>query len=157
MNILGCALCCIFGAIFFAASKIVKRNGKYEDYSKFPVTMGKIWHMEDFFGNRWIVSFTNEKGEEVLGMDDVISTNTIHPDKYNIPKVWTMEKIYFWKYDSRGSCLNVSNKEVKYYIHFCNESYYNMGKDASRKSSVVFMIVGIIIMILGFIVLFFAK
>ena len=50
--------------------------------------------MHDFIGDRWIVGFPDETGKEVLGMDDMISSDTFFPNKYHIPKFGTKEKLY---------------------------------------------------------------
>lgn len=79
MNILGCIIFIIIGIIIILfVPKALKYTDK--DYSKYPITTGKVFHQHNFIGNRWIVSFLNEDGKEVLGMDNIISSyNTFNP------------------------------------------------------------------------------
>lgn len=80
MHILGCIIFLIIGiSIIIIATKIFKCEKKeYEkmDYSQYPVATGTVYHMHDFSGDRWIVGFPDETGKEVLGMDDMISSDT---------------------------------------------------------------------------------
>lgn len=131
MSILGCSICLIIGiSIILVAIKIFnneKKNMNKLDYSKYPVATGIVYHMEDFIGDRWTVGFLDETGKEVLGMDDMISSNTFFPNKYHIPKIGLKEKIYYWKYDKKSN-FSVNNQKNEYYIHFCNEELYDLQK-----------------------------
>lgn len=51
MNIFGCIIFLIIGIlIILFVPKLL--NHKNEDYSKYPVTTGKVCHQHDFIGNR---------------------------------------------------------------------------------------------------------
>ncbi len=151
MNILGCIISLIGISIIIIAIKMYKsETKKYEekDYSKYPVTTGTVYHMEDFIGRRWIVGFLDETGKEVLGMDDMMSSSTFFPNKYHIPKFGTKEKVYYWKYNEKSS-FSVNKQRVEYYIHFCNEKLYDLHKKV-RKRSLFFTIgLGIFLIICG--------
>lgn len=155
MNILGCIIFLIIGiSIIIIATKMFKSGTKkYEekDYSKYPVTTGTVYHMEDFIGNRWTVGFLDETGKEVLGMDDMISSNTFFPNKYHIPKVGTKEKVYYWKYNEKSS-FSVNNQKVEYYIHFCNEKLYDLQKKLKKDASFFAIGLGIFLITCGILI-----
>ena len=155
MNILGCIIFLIIGSsIIIIATKIFKSEKKaYEekDYSKYPVVIGTVYHMEDFIGNRWIIGFLDETGKEVLGMDDMISSNTFFPNKYHIPKVGTKEKVYYWKYNENSN-FSVNNQKVEYYIHFCNEELYDLQKKLKRDAYFFIIGLGIFLIICGILI-----
>lgn len=148
MNIFGCIIFLIIGIlIILFVPKLL--NHKNEDYSKYPVTTGKVCHQHDFIGNRWIVSFLDENGKEVLRMDNIISSyNTFSPEKYTIPKVGTEEKIYFWKNDHKSQ-FSINNQKVEYYIHFCNEKLYSLQITKGKRHSTVAIIIGLTFIIFG--------
>ncbi|MEI3530404.1 MAG: hypothetical protein V8Q75_04960 [Bacilli bacterium] len=155
MNLLGCIIFLIIGtSIMIMGSKMLKREKKeYEEkeYSKYPVAIGTVYHMEDFIGDRWIVVFIDETGKEVLGMDDMISSNTFFPNKYHIPKVGTKEKIYYWKYDEKSN-FSVNNQNIEYYIHFCNEDLYDLQKKLKRDACFCAIGLGIFLIICGILI-----
>lgn len=124
---------------------------KKKDYSKFPVTTATIGHMHDFTGDRWIVHFKNEKGIEVLGMDDVISYSTFFPDKYHIPKFGQQEEVYYWEYEGKSN-YRISKQRVEYYIHFCNEDLYELQKIKGKNHSIIAVIIGLAFIICGILI-----
>ena len=148
MNILGCIIFLIIGIfIILFVPKLLKY--KNEDYSEYPVATGEICHQQDFIGNRWIVSFSDESGKEVLGMDNIISSyNTFSPEKYTIPKIGTKEKNYNWKND-HASQFSINNQKVEYYIHFCNEKLYSLQISKGKSHSSFAIIIGLTFIILG--------
>lgn len=153
MNILGGIIFLILGiAIIIFAPKVLKY--KKNDYSKYKVTTGTVYHMHNFFGNRWIVGFIDENGKEVLGMDDVISYDTFSSNRYSIPKFGTKEKVYYWKYDNKSQ-FSIDDKKVEYYIHFCNENLYDLQKTKKKNHSTLAVIFGIVLAVIGIVIFFF--
>lgn len=143
MNIFGCIIFLIIGTsvmIMGLKCQRVKKEYEEKEYSKYPVAVGTIYHMENFIGDRWIVGFIDETGKEVLGMDDMISSNTFCSNKYHIPKFGTEEKIYYWKYDKKSK-FSVNGQNIEYYIHFCNEDFYDFQR--KLKKDACFWIIGI--------------
>ena len=69
MNIVGIIFLIIGISEILIVPKMLKKEMK--EYSKYPVQTGTVCHMEDFIGDRWIVSFIDETGKEVLGTIDV--------------------------------------------------------------------------------------
>lgn len=155
MNILGCIIFIIIGIIIILfVPKALKYTDK--DYSKYPITTGKVFHQHNFIGNRWIVSFLNEDGKEVLGMDNIISSyNTFNPEKYTMPKFGTEEKIYFWKYDNESQ-FGINNQKIEYYIHFCNENLYSLQITKCKRHSIIAIILGLLFIIFGILIWLFA-
>jgi len=131
-----------------------KRKYEEKEYSKYPVAIGTVYHMEDFIGDRWIVGFIDEAGKEVLGMDDMISSDTFFPNKYHIPKFGTKEKVYYWKYDEKSN-FSVNNQNIEYYIHFCNEDLYDLQKKLKRDACFCAIDLGIFLIICGILIGFF--
>ena len=75
--------------IFIALPKLFTKPPK--DYSNNPVIEGTVLHQEDFCGRRWLVSFYDEHGAEHLAMDDQLSSDTFHPERFAIPKTGQMK------------------------------------------------------------------
>ena len=156
MKIFGCIIFFIIGIliILFVPELLKYKN---EDYSKYPVTTGKVCHKQDFIGDRWIVSFLDENGQEVLGMDNIISSySTFSPEKYTIPKVGMEEKIYFWKNNDKSK-FSINNQKIEYYIHFCNEKLYSLQITKGKRHSIVAIIIGITFIIFGIFIGLFAH
>lgn len=155
MHILGCIIFLIIGiSIIIIATKTFKREKKeYEemDYSQYPVATGTVYHMHDFSGDRWIVGFPDETGKEVLGMDDMISSDTFFPNKYHIPKFRTKEKIYYWKYNEKSS-YGINNQKVEYYIHFCDEKLYDLQKKHKKYTFLGAIGIGLFLIICGILI-----
>lgn len=155
MHILGCIIFLIIGiGIIIIATKTFKREKKeYEemDYSQYPVATGTVYHMHDFSGDRWIVGFPDETGKEVLGMDNMISSDTFFPNKYHIPKVGTKEKIYYWKYNEKSN-FSVNNQKVEYYIHFYNEKLCNLQKKHKKYTFLSAIGIGVFLIICGILI-----
>lgn len=155
MHILGCIIFLIIGiSIIIIATKIFKFEKKeYEkmDYSQYPVATGTVYHMHDFSGDRWIVGFPDETGKEVLGMDDMISSDTFFPNKYHIPKFRTKEKIYYWKYNEKSS-YGINNQKVEYYIHFCDEKLYDLQKKHKKYTFLGAIGIGLFLIICGILI-----
>lgn len=155
MSILGCIIFLIIGiSIIIIATKIFKCEKKeYEkmDYLQYPVATGTVYHMHDFIGNRWIVGFLDETGKEVLGMDDMISSNTFFPNKYHIPKFRTKEKVYYWKCNEKSN-FSVNNQKVEYYIHFCNEKLYDLQKNHKKYTFLCAIGIGLFLIICGILI-----
>lgn len=149
MNILGIIFLIIGISEIVIVPKMLK--GETKEYSKYPVATGTVCHMEDFIGDRWIVSFIDETGREVLGMDDMILTNTFFSNKYHIPKVGTKEKVYYWKYDGESN-FSVNNQNIEYYIHFCNEDLYDLQKKSKRDARFSSIGLGTFLIICGILI-----
>lgn len=153
MNILGAIIFIIIGTIVIVKVPKILMYKKETDYSKYPVEIGTVNHMEDFGGDRWIVSFTDETGKKVLGMDDIISYSIFLPDKYNIPKFGTKEKIYFWKYDCKSN-YSINGQRVEYYTHFCNEDLYNLQRIKGKRHSILAVLLGLVFITCGVLIYF---
>ncbi|MEE0634896.1 MAG: hypothetical protein UCL21_03695 [Bacilli bacterium] len=155
MHILGGIIFLIIGIgiIIMATKKFKCEKKEYEemDYSQYPVATGTVYHMHDFIGDRWIVGFPDETGKEVLGMDDMISSDTFFPNKYHIPKFGTKEKIYYWKYNGKSS-FSITSQKVEYYIHFCNEKLYDLQKKHKKDAYLGAIGIGAFLIICGILI-----
>ena len=157
MNIVGCIIFFIAGIIAVKLTKwAFAREPK--DYSLCDTAVGEVCGTEDFCGERWIVSFLDKNGNEVLGMDDYIVIYTSFWDRhdYKSPIRRSEEQIYYYPCTENSRYI-IGNKEVKYYIHFRNEEYYELAKHKRqiypRYGAVVgglFMIAGLLILVSGY-------
>lgn len=153
MNVIGAIILCVTGIAIIIGVRKVVLNHKTIDYSKYPSTTGTVGHKHNFKGDRWIVSFHDQNGNEVLGMDDIFYSGTFFANKYNLPKHGTQEKIYFWKYDNKFK-YSINNKKIEYYIHFCNESFYDLKKKRNKMYSIINIAMGIFFIICGILIFF---
>lgn len=152
MNLFGSIIFIILGVVIIIyIPQMLVYKGK--NYPKFNKTIGKVEHMQDFCGNRWIVSFKDENGNEVLGMDDIISSyGTFSPNKYNLPKLGKEEYIYYWKYKEKSQ-YSINHQKVEYYIHFCNENLYELQKIKGKRNSSLAIILGLFFIVCGVLII----
>lgn len=150
MNIVGAIIFWVAGFISIMLTRVLKEENK--DYSSYPVAVGTVLGTENFCGQRWVVRFTDLSGEEVLGMDDVIGYSTFHPENYHLPKRKLQEKVYYYVRDDK-SIYTINDKSVDYYIHFCDETLYELTKVKRKKSRISCITLGIVFVILGIVVL----
>lgn len=150
MNIVGALIFWFAGFLSFMMAKAMKSENK--DYSDLPVAEGKVLGMEDFCGDRWLVQFKNELGEEVIGMDDIASGSTFHPERYHLPCKKMQVKVYYYAREDK-SRFGVNNKPVTHYIHFCDETFYDLTKKGKRNAGKICVVAGIIFIFFGAIIL----
>lgn len=157
MNLFGSLIFFVFGVTFIWISRS-SHAGKKTDYSQYPITSGTVLHIYDFVYDRWIVEFDAPDGRRVLGMDDVIASNTFHPEKYHLPKPGTTEQFYYWSLEERNlHHFSINHMPVEYYIHFCDETLYALSTEKERKSNIATLALGICIILAGLAVLFWVE
>ena len=83
----------IAGIMAVKLTKVVMTK-ETKDYSVWDTAIGKVGHTEDFYGDRWIVSFIDKTGSEVIGMDDKIAYSSFS-HKYKRPVFGSEEQIYY--------------------------------------------------------------
>lgn len=150
MNIVGCIIFIIAGIIAVEFPKVSKSQG-LKDYSKCRVAEGIVIGTLDFYGERWAVYFTDEKGREVLGMDDVIAESSFS-HKYKRPVSKTEEKVYYYPMKDNGS-ITLNGKKAEYYIHFCNDDLYELQKHVVKRSCIIGKVVGCILVVCAILIL----
>ena len=142
--------------IFIALPKLFTKPPK--DYSNDPVIEGTVLHQEDFCGRRWLVSFYDEHGAEHLAMDDQLSSDTFHPERFAIPKTGTNERIRLRKRtndDMHRGFYRLNSQPVEYTFHFCNEAFYDMKKMQDQRSIRNCRILGAAFVVLAILLLIF--
>jgi hypothetical protein len=154
MNIFGCILFTSLGILLIITlPQLLKFEEK--DYSKFSVTTGQVLHEEYFTGCRWIVEFTDENGNEAIGMDDINSYNSFNYKKYTLPKFGTAEEIFYWRYNGKSE-YSINGKRVYYYIHFCNERFYDLQRALCKRNCIIGIVIGCSFIIAGILILLFS-
>lgn len=145
-----------FGLIFIFIGLIIlyftkNSNKPKRDYSKDSTVLATVLSTHDFSGQRWIVSFTDENGNEVLGMDDCIAGSTFHPENYHIPVKNSEEQVYYWKLDRTKRNYSINGQPIEYFIHFCDETLYDLSKEKKKRSvsgirifAILFIIAGLV-------------
>lgn len=151
MNIVGAIIFIGIGIIIITKVYKLLKYDEDTDYTKYPVAIGTVLGTE--FDERWIVSFIDKTGEEVLGMDDFLACSTFFKDKYSLPKRRTKEKVYYWKYEE-NSQYSINHKEIKYYIHFCNEDMYELAKKQNKRELIIFVFIGLAFIVSGVIIFY---
>lgn len=155
MSVVGAIIFCVVGIlVLYVSTKIYKGNDN--DYIKYPTAVGTVLGTEEFIGGRWIVSFLNEEGTEVLAMDDRFSASTFTPEKYHMPKRKNQEKVYYWKYQG-NSQFGINGQTVEYYFHFCDEKLYELVDLKQRNSIILSRIIGVIIIVVGIAIFTFGN
>jgi hypothetical protein len=154
-NIVGFLFIGSWAAFFFIMSYIIvhKHKSVIKNYSAYPKIEADIVKAID---NRWVVEFKDESGETVLGMEDEILCSYF---RKNIKRVrrHTKEWVYYWPYDRKGAHYRINGKEMKYSIHFCNPEYAEQRKKRRRFEANCYKVVGAILTILAFAILFFGN
>lgn len=153
MNIVGAIIFFAWGVLFgVVVRKAYKKDDK--DYSQYDTAVGTVIRTLDFCGERWIVDFKNAQGKQVLGMDNRLCASTFSTEKYHLPKRNTQEKVYYWKCNS-SSRYRFSGREVDYYIHFCDETLYQLLDEKNRRREKVFALLGVIFALMGIMIFAF--
>lgn len=149
MNIFGTLIFFVIGGILIWRPKASKT-----DYSRYPVTVGEVKIPFDACGDRWLVDFIDEEGMEVVGMDDIAyEGGTFHPERYHLPKRKTMECIYYWKMGkTEQGHYFINGKPITHYIHFCDETLYELNRKKERLSIIGTRVLGSCIIFAGLIV-----
>lgn len=152
MNILGCMM------FAFAGILVIKLRGKLEtqekkDYAGCETAIGKVSHTHDFYGDRWLVYFTDATGREVMGLDDVIADSSFS-HKYRRPVFGSEEQIYYYPSPERG-VYRINGRVVEYSIHFCNDDLYELHRHVVKRNHVIGGLFGIGLLICAFLILLF--
>ena len=129
---------------------------KRHSYAYLPIARATVLKTVDFGGDRWLVRFTTRYGREVLGMDDKRCVNVFHPEKHSLPKRDTLERVYYWKYTGKSK-YRLNGKKVNYYIHFCNESFYEIRNRRENALIWVLGVLGVILLVFGYIILLYMN
>lgn len=152
MNILGCILFTFAGILVIKLRGTLKKEEK-KDYAGCNTAIGTVSHTHDFYGDRWLVYFTDATGREVMGLDDVIADSSFS-HKYRRPEFGLEEKIYYYPNPERGT-YKINGHEVGYYIHFCNDDLYELHRHVVKRNNVMGWIFGIGLLICALLILLF--
>lgn len=147
-KIIGFLIFLLFAFIFFKGSKPKEKK----DYSQYPTIEVEVQGTED---SHWIVQFVDPNGENVLGRDDERMYNRFNPPAERVRR-GAKELVYYWPWDIPNHRYSINGVPLKYNIHFCNPLYEEQNREMAEKSSRRMRVVGIVILVLGFIVLLFA-
>lgn len=155
MQIVGASLFWLFAAICFVTAKKVYGK-KTVDYSQYRLASGTVIGTHDFHGQCWMVKFRDSNGREVIGADEYFARNTFHPQKYTLPKRGELEWFYYWPME-KPDRFKINDIPVAYYIHFCNETLYELHHIYCSKNKNRLYTIGVITALMGFAILIFGK
>ncbi len=131
------------------------------DYSKCKKASAKFIGIYNDAFHHYIVEFTDEDGNEVLGADHISGkarkimleeTEEEHP---GYPVVNRTYEICYWDWDV-VSRYQRDHKEVKYWTHFMDESVYDEDKKDLKKQFLMHRVSGTLWVIIGILILVLA-
>lgn len=152
MNILGCILFTFAGILAIKFPGFAKETDT-RNYSNCCTAMGRVSHVHDFGGDRWLVYFMDAMGKEVMGLDDIIAASSFSK-KYKSPTFGSDERIYYYPISENVS-YSINGEKILYYIHFCNEDLYERKRHEEKRSSVIGLLLGIVFIICALLILIF--
>lgn len=153
MNLVGAVIFVVIGLLIIICVPKLYSENQNVDFSVYPQREAIVLHTYDFYGDRWVVEVQDINGEKFLGIDSILASSTFYKT-YHIPKTGEKVMIYYWESKKKGK-FSINNIKLKYEFHFCDESFYELGKKKIKNSIIRSKILGILFIIGG--VLIFIK
>lgn len=128
-------------------------------YASRPTAEGTV-QMVPHFKNHWFVRFVNAEGKECLGMDDRFAESVFHPERYHMPKRGAVERVYYWPFEEaydRNVSYCVDNLCAHYWVHFCDESLYDVSHAKEKRRLCGYLLLAAAFMIAGVMTLLFGN